>query len=145
MPPVRLILEYSDIGGNFLRTSSWVFAAGGLSVLEAAIQAATNSNLLYATAGIPAVGTVTPSDADYPLVTDVALFNFQTVPGGGIQLAVPAPAIGMFGPSSTVIDPTSPLAAAIIAAVIGTLSDSSGNVVTAFISGSKSSRRTEQV
>lgn len=145
MTQVRAIWEYVDVGGNFLRSSNWVFATPGLGALEAAIQAATNANLLYATNGLPVVGTATPGTGDFPLVVDLALFNFQTVPGSGLQVAVPAPLAALFGPTSTVVDPTAPLSASLIAAVLGTLGDVAGNPATAFISGSKGSRRVDQV
>jgi hypothetical protein len=145
MVQVRGFWEYTDIAAGFLRSTNWIYSAGGLGALEAAIQAATNSNLMFATFGLPTVGTTTPSDSDYPLVNDLALFNFQTTPGSGVQLTIPAPRISMFGPQLTVIDPTATLSAAVIAAVIGTLGDAAGNPVTAFISGSKSSRKVDQV
>lgn len=145
MPPDRAFNEYVDQGGNFLRASNWVAAGSSLVALYAAIQNASNANLLYATSGAPIVGTLTPASALYPLVTDLALFNFQTVPGSGCQLVVPAPLASLFGPTSTVVDPTATLSAAVIAACIGLLTDVVGNPVTAFISGSKTSRRVEQV
>lgn len=143
--PDRAFNEYTDIAGNFLRASNWVVAGGSLLSLYAAIQNACNANLLYATSGTPIVGSFGPADADYPLAADLATLNFQTIPGSGCQLVVPAPAIAMFGPTNTVVDPTAPLTAAIIAAVTGLLTDVAGNPVTAFISGSKASRRVEQL
>lgn len=142
---IRNFFEYTDVGGNFLRASNWVFAPALLSALEAAVQAGTNANLLFATNGLPVVGTTTPSGNDFPLVTDLALFNFQTGAGAGLQLVVPAPVASMFGPTNNTIDPTNPLAAAIIAAVIGCLGDVGGNAASAFIAGTKASRRVDQV
>jgi rRNA processing protein Gar1 len=52
--------------------------------------------------------------------------------------------VAVFGPTSNVVDPLAPLTAALITAVIGTLTDVVGNVATAYVSGVKSSRRTEQ-
>ena len=143
--PDRAFNEYTDIAGNFLRSSNWIVAGSNLVALYAAIQNACNANLAIATAGTPIIGTFGPTDADYPLAADIALFNFQTVPGSGCQLVIPAPAVGLFGPTNTVIDPTATLSAAIIAACTGLLTDVVGNPVTAFISGSKGSRRVEQL
>lgn len=144
-PPDRAFHEWSDISANFLRASNWVTAGGSLVALYAALQNASNANLLYETSGAPIVGTVSPTDATYPLVTDLALFNFQTVPGGRCQLVVPSPLVALFGPSGDVVDPAATQSAAIIAAAVGLLSDVVGNPAVAFISGSKASRRTEQV
>jgi hypothetical protein len=90
-PPDRAFHEWSDIGSNFLRASNWIAAGGSLVALYAALQNASNANLLYETSGAPIVGTVSPTDALFPLVQDLALFNFQTVPGSRCQLVVPAP------------------------------------------------------
>jgi hypothetical protein len=143
--PDRAFHEWSDIGANFLRASNWIAAGGSLVSLYAALQNASNANLLYETAGTPIVGTVSPSPNTYPLVTDLALFNFQTVPGGRCQLIVPSPLAALFGPSGDVVDPSATESAAIIAAAVGLLTDVVGNPAVAFISGSKASRRTEQV
>jgi hypothetical protein len=51
----------------------------------------------------------------------------------------------MFGADGVTINAASVPAAAIIAAVIGYLTDGAGNTATTFIAGVKSSRRVEQV
>lgn len=145
MAPDRGFLEWKDIAGNFLRTSSWVQAGASLVALYAACQNGSNGNLLYATSGAPVVGTVSPTDAMFPLAVDLATFNFQTAPGSTCQLVVPAPKQGLFLPGAQVVDATAGLSAAIILASIGLLADSSGNLATAFAGGSKVSRRTDQV
>jgi hypothetical protein len=143
--PERVIYEYEDVGGGFLRTSGWIGAGLSSGPLTSALQAGSNSNLLFVTQALPAIGTTTPLGAQYRLCQDVALFNFQTVAGTSIQIALPAPLLALFGANSTVVDATNALSASIIAAAIGTLADNAGNLATAFAGGSKSSRRTEQV
>jgi hypothetical protein len=145
VPPDRAFHEWSDIAANFLRASNWIVPGGSLVALYAALQNASNANLLYETSGAPIVGTVSPTDAAYPLVQDLAIFNFQTVPGSRCQLVVPSPVAAMFAPTGDVVDPVQAQAAAVIAAAVGLLSDVVGNPAVAFISGSKGSRRTEQV
>lgn len=145
MPPDRAIWEWTDVAAGFLRASNWFLPAGSSGALEVALQNASNAELLYATIAAPTVGAFTPVGGQYSLCQDVALFNFATVPGVSIQLVVPGPRNSLFGANSTVVDSTNALAAAIIAAAIGNLTDPAGNVATAFISGSKSSRRTEQI
>lgn len=141
---VRVINEYTDVGSNYIRSANWVALPGGLAALQAAIQAATNANLLYSTQGTPIVGTTTPSSALYPLCADLAYFNFSTGPGTGVRLTIPAPVGSMFTSFGT-INASDPLAAAVIAAVLACLGDSAGNVATIFQSGSKASRSVEQI
>lgn len=144
MTQVRLISEWIDNAGGFLRASNWVFATPGLSALEAAVQAASNGVLQYSTFGLPAVSGATPGTGQYNLTSDLAVLVFQTGVGTGVRVAIPAPLSAIFGTNSNVVDPTNPTVAAIIAAVVGTLGDAGGNVVTAYVSGIKSSRRVEQ-
>lgn len=143
--PDRGILEWIDIAGGFLRTSVWVDPGGSTGALEVALQDASNAELLYVTIAAPTVGATSPTGGQYHLCQDVALLNFATIPGTTIQVVVAGPKETVFGPNSTVVDATDPDVAAIIAGVVGVLADASGNVVTAFVSGSKSSRRVEQV
>lgn len=143
--PERLINEYTDVQAAYLRTSNWLVAGSASGPLNGTIQAAMNAAFLFSTQGLPFIGTTTPVAGQYQSVQDVALLNFQTVPGTSVQLAIPAPQNAIFGANSTVVDPTNALVLAIIAQALGVLADVAGNPATAFISGSKSSRRTEQL
>jgi|SRR5215472_5775692 len=144
MTNVRLIDEWLDQSGGFIRAASWVFAPAGLAAYEAAIQACSNAVLQFSTNGIPTISGATPATGQYDLVQDLAVLIFATVPGATVRVTIPAPLATNFGPSSNVVDPTDPNVAALIAAVIGTLGDVNGNVVTAYVSGIKVSRRAEQ-
>jgi len=144
MALVRYIAEWVDNAGGFIRQGGWVFAPAGLGVYEAALQACANPDLQYFTNGIPTISVAAPGTGAYDLVNDTAVLVFATIPGVTIRVIVPGPISTIFGPSSNVVDPTNPLVAALIAATIGTLADSGGNVVTAYVSGVKGSRRTEQ-
>mgnify|MGYP001195724336 CR=1 FL=1 len=144
MAQARLILEWQDAAGGFLRSASWYDDANSPASFEADIQAASNCNLQYATGAVPEVGVVTPGTTTYFLTTDVAVLVFQTVPGGSLRVVIPGPLEEVFGSDGNTVDPTDTLVAAVIADVIGTLTDSGGNVATAYISGVKSSRRVEQ-
>ena len=143
MTLVRLIDEWVDDAGGFIRAGSWVFAPAGLGTYESAIQACSNAVLQFSTNGIPSISGATPGTGTYSLVNDLAVLVFATIPGVTIRVTIPAPDVNIFGPSSNVVDPTNTNVAALIAAVIGTLADSSGNVVTAYVSGTKVSRRAE--
>lgn len=142
--PDRVIAEYTDVAAGFLRTSNWVQAGMASGPLYADIQAAINGAVQFVTQALPFIGVAVPSGAQYRLTQDLALLNFQTIPGVSIQVAIPSPKAVLFGPSSNVVDPTNPLVAAIIADVIAILSDVNGNAATAYIGGTKASRRTEQ-
>lgn len=144
MTQVRVIWEWVDNAGGFLRASNWVFATPGLAALEAAIQACANPNLEYVTNGIPTVSTATPGTAQYNLVNDTAVLIYATSVGNNVRIVIPGPLNTIFGAFSNVVDPTNPLVVALNTAVIGTLGDASGNVVTAYVQGIKASRRTEQ-
>jgi len=145
MVNVRFIAEWIDKAAGFIRSANWVFAAGGLGAYEAAIQACSNGVLQFATNGIPTVSAASPTTGQYDLLSDLAVLVFATVPGSTVVVTIPAPLASIFGPSSNVVDPTNPLVATLIAATIGTLGDAAGNAVTAYVSGTKVSRRTEQV
>jgi len=144
MTNVRLIDEWLDQAGGFIRAASWVFAPAGLATYEAAIQACSNGVLQFSTNGIPTISTASPAVGQYDLVQDLAVLIFATVPGSTVRVTIPAPQASIFGPSSNVVDPANPTVAALITAVIGTLGDAAGNAVTAYVSGIKVSRRAEQ-
>src|SRR5207237_1255233 len=124
---------------------AWIQAGSASGPVAADLQAMSNAELRFVTQALPAIGAVTPSGGTYSLAQDVALFNFATVPGQSLQLIVPAPLQAIFGANSTIVDPTNALVLALIADVVGTMTDEAGNLVTAYKSGSKGSRRTEQL
>jgi len=143
--PDRVIWEWTDDAGGFLRASNWIDAAAHLGFVDVPLQGASNAQLTYSTAATPAVSPFAPVAAQYHLVTDLAVLVFATGTGSTFQVVVPGPMVAVFGPTSNVVDPLAPLTAALIAGVIGVLTDVLGNVATAYVSGVKSSRRVEQV
>ena len=144
MPPDRGFWEWVDAAGGFLRASNWVVPTGSTGALEAELQTNSNAALQYATVGPPTIGATTPGATQYHLVADIAVQIFATIPGTTIQVVVPGPLATTFGPSSNVVNPLDANVAALIASVIGVLSDAAGNAATAYVSGVKSSRRVEQ-
>lgn len=139
----RVIWEFVDGASGFLRSSNWLQTGIPPTTLAADAQASNNGNLLYVTSGTPTVGTQTPGSALYPLVTDLAQFNFSTGAGTRVVFVLPAPFGTMFNNDGT-INPLDPNAAAIIADCLATLADSAGNPATIYLGGIKVSRRTEQ-
>lgn len=145
MPPDRAIWEWVDNASGFLRAANWVVPASSTGALEVAMQNAANPELLYATIAAPTIGAASPGTTQYHLVQDIALLNFATaVAGSNVQLVLPGPLAAVFGANSQVLDPLAALTAAVIAAAIGVLADINGNPVTAYISGSKASRKADQ-
>jgi hypothetical protein len=143
--PDRVIWEWLDDAGGFLRASNWINSSANLASVFTPLQQESNAQILYATSAPPVVSSSTPVSSQYHLVVDVAILTFATVPGVTFTVVIPGPLASTYGPSSNVVNPTDPFVAALIAAVLGTLTDVNGNVAVAYVSGIKSSRRTEQV
>ena len=141
----RLIWEWQDAAGGFLRAGNWIDSTFPLATLASAVALGSNTLLAAATDALPYVSS-TPAVAGvtWYLATDTAVFNFQTAAGTFVTLVIPGPNSAMFKPGGTIIDPTAPISAGIISAAIGSLMDASGNLVTAYVQGNKGSRRTEQ-
>lgn len=145
MATERLILEWTDAAGGFLRSGGWIDSGASLPTLGSAIALGSNTFLQAATAAVPYVSSTTAvGDVTWYLATDVAQYLFVTGTGTYVNLYIPGPKLAQFKTGGTIIDPTSGIAAAIISAAIGSLTDSAGNLVTAYVQGSKASRRTEQ-
>lgn len=144
MATERFTNEYIDYTNGYLRSGNWTNNGAGVSALLGAMAAATNSNVAVSSNVVPIIGTSTATDTLYGSVQDTAVFVFVTSALTQVRLVIPAPMSTMFVAGGLTIDPTSALAAAIIAAAIGTLSDVNGNLVMAYVSGTKSSRKSEQ-
>jgi hypothetical protein len=144
-PSDRLILEYTDASGAYLRASNWLQVTGSLPTLVAAIQACTNTNITFATANQPLVGTATPGLGLYASLFDGALFSYQTGPGQAMQFFLPAPLGSLYAANGVQIDTANPLIIALNTAIAANLTDPAGNAPSAFISAVKTSRRSDQV
>lgn len=141
----RLINEWNDIAGGFLRTGNWVDTAGGLASLQAAIEACSNDTMTYSTSGAPRAGGNVATAALYFLTTDTVVLTFTTTdPAQKVRLIIPGPKSSIFKSDGATVDPTSTLIVALTSAAVGTLSTLSGADVVSFSQGVKSSRRTEQ-
>lgn len=141
----RIVNEWIDGAGGFLRTAGWIDSTVSSGPLLTAMQAASNAELLYSEQGLPRTATASPNPGvTWWLCTDTAIFTFICLDLTNVGLIIPGPDSSMFLPGSLVIDPASTLAAAIIAQAIGVVLNPVGSPVTAFVSGVKSSRRTEQ-
>lgn len=141
----RLVLEWIDAAGGFMRSGGFIDSSFPLATLASAVANASNANLAFATDGLPFISSVAAvPGVTWYLTTDTAVLIFATAVGTYVTLIIPAPDQSMFLPGGTVIDPSAAKSAAVITAVIGSLMDPAGNLVTAYVQGSKGSRRTEQ-
>jgi hypothetical protein len=144
-PSDRLIMEYTDASGAYLRASNWIAIGGSLAALVAAVQACSNTNITFATSNQPLVGTATPGLGLYPSLFDGALFSYQTGPGQAMQFFLPAPLGSLFSANGVQIDTANPLIIALNTAIAANLTDPAGNSPSALISAVKTSRRSDQV
>jgi hypothetical protein len=141
----RIINEWLDGAGGFLRTAGWVDSTVSSGPLLTALQAASNAELLYSEQSLPRTATTTPNPgATWWLCTDTVVLTFVCADLTNVGLIIPGPTAAIFLAGGLVVDPANGLVAAIIAAAIGTVRNATGSAVTAFVSGVKSSRRTEQ-
>ena len=139
------VFEWTDQAAGFLRSRSWVVPGGLPGAFLLALQALSNASNTLAVEG-PAVISPTPAGSgQYALCSTTAVLNFITGAGTGVQVTVPAPVASIFAADGVTVDPANVVVAAFIAAAVGYLTDSGGNVVTAYNTGVKSSRKVEQI
>lgn len=81
----------------------------------------------------PVTPTAEPSTGPYGIVADWVQLLFTTAAGSLIRVTLPAPNSNIFFSDDETVDPSA--IADIIAAVVGTLTDSAGNAAIAYISG----------
>lgn len=74
-----------------------------------------------------------PINATYTSVNDYATLVFTTAAGNLVYITLPAPQSSIFMADQETVDPVA--IATIIAAVVGTVLDGTGTVVTAFVGG----------
>ena len=145
MSTERMINEWQDAAGGFLRSGSWVDSAGAITSLQTAVAASSNALLSNSTVAVPFVSTIAAvPNVTWYLCTDTAVLIFDCADGSAVSLVIPAPKQSMFKPNGLVVDPTSSDVVPIISAAIGTLANVAGSLVTAYSSGVRSSRRVEQ-
>jgi hypothetical protein len=142
----RIINEWNDAAGGFLRTAGWVDDTTSVSTFQNALEACSNDALTHSTFAVPRAAAQTATAALYYLTTDAIRLTYLTAtPGLTISLIIPGPQSSVFLPDGVTVDPGSTLIAALTAAATtGSLTASGGQPATLFFSGVKTSRRTEQ-
>lgn len=136
-----MILTFPMVGADSyqLAPSITVTDAAAAAIIIAALQAASAATnpIAYVTSVIAGYGAPTHTSL-YKNADDVALLTFRSlVAGGSAQLVIPAPLDSMFMTDTETVDPTSPVASAIIAAVLANCDTPSGNGLTAYVGGQR--------
>lgn len=124
---------WADAAGN--TTITRINSTAGATAIETAILAAINAGINAEWEGTVNTSSPTPVAAPYQSVTQRAVLTFQTAGGNNVLLVLPAPQAGIFLPDGVTVDPSNALVVALVAACVGALTDSAGNVVTTFIAG----------
>lgn len=137
-----VVMKWKDINGG-TRTQTVTTQGnpapvfGGISTLFDAVKDASDAGFWMAKLCPVLVVDEAPSSGPYPTVQDVALMIFRTDAGTTVRITVPGPKSAMFKADLQTVDPASALAAAIISAVLATVSDSNGNPAITYVSGSR--------
>lgn len=137
MTAQRETAQWIDSAGNTRRHD--YTTSGGAAAVIAALIAKSNANIAEKWEG-PLVITAGPATTAAPLqsVGDVAELLFSTASGAAVKVMLPAPSVGIFMADQETVDPTQ--ITAIIAAVLANTVDPAGNVVTAFVAGTRQRR-----
>lgn len=137
-----VILKWVDINGG-TRTQTVTTQAnpapvfGGIDDFLSAVRDASDAGLWMTKLAPVDVVEEAAASGPYPTVQDVALMIFRTGAGTTIRITVPGPKAAMFKADLKTVDPAAALTVAIISAVIASVSDSNGNAVTTYVSGSR--------
>lgn len=132
-----------------MRSIIWIDAGGRTSqtipcsdpnntALMAALQNHSNAVVLHWFEGPDNVLSLTPTAATFPDVRDLARLTFTDASGSLVNLALPAPASGIFLADSVTVNPSA--IADIITAAVGHLCTSGGGLVTSFVAGLRNQR-----
>lgn len=123
---------YVDVQGNS-RTAQLLGTASTFLIQSAVLTVSNADYALESEAELFANPTPTPVNAQYQSVLDSATLFFQTSAGTTVQITIPAPRASIFLADGETVNPAS--VAGVTTACIGVLCDTSGNVVTSYLTG----------
>jgi len=141
-PADRLITEWIDAKGTYLRAGNWALIGGSPATLFAAMVGASNAQISFQTQGQPFQDLSAPVDALYATNQDTLQLTLITSALTYVQLVIPAPVASLFTTGGVNVDTTSAAYLALAAAVVN-LTDSAGNPVTGISAAAKSQRRVD--
>lgn len=121
-----------DVNGKTRQTI--VRGNAGLAAVALALAGKSNADFQRDWEGATIVNAApAPINALYTSVNDYAALVFTTAAGTLVYVTLPAPQSAVFQADQETVNPVA--IATVIAAVVGTVLDGSGNVVTAFVGG----------
>lgn len=122
------------IGAGTGLTITRIRTATGASSIQADIIAASNADYNdYWEGDLVINSTPSVSLGEYRAITARALLNFACADGTSVQLAIPAPQIGIFLADGVTVDATT--ITTLIADCIGNLESTTGSLATSFLGG----------
>jgi len=129
------------IDANGFTRLTLVNGTSPLSGVQSALLAKSNADVLNAVENTISLFTPAPPGGTYRTVGDAAILTFQDAGGNLVDITLPAPDSSIFLADQETVDGSQ--IAAIIAAVVGTVDTASGGVVTAFVGGTRRTRKGE--
>jgi len=129
------------IDANGFTRLTLVNGTSPLSGVQSALLAKSNADVLNAVENTISLFTPAPPGGTYRTVGDAAILTFQDAGGNLVDITLPAPDSSIFFADQETVD--SSQITAIIAAVVGTVDTASGGVVTAFVGGTRRTRKGE--
>jgi len=137
MPTVyKRSVIWLDAGGRTRQTIPATLTGAGLLVGDMA--AFSTAAVVEYFEGVDTFTPSTPVGGTFPDVQDIARLTFKTGAGDLVQLALPAPNVGIFLPDGVTVDPS--VITLIISDAIGNLCTPAGVAVTAFVGGTRGLR-----
>lgn len=121
------------VDANGRTRATYVNSTAGSGGIQGQIGLISNASVQRAWNGTVSTPVPTPVTGDYQNVADYAQLVFQTAAGDLVYLTVVAPMAAIFLADQETVNPAA--IAALIAACVGTLTDASGNPVTAYVGG----------
>lgn len=113
----------------------------GLGAVQAALAAQSNAAPLNCVESALTVYTPAPPGGVYRTVGDAAILTYQDAGGDLVDITLPAPLASVFLADGQTVD--SAAIAAVSAAVIGTVVTGAGNPVTAYVAGTRRTKKME--
>lgn len=133
MADMRASLIWQDASGLMRQTVITTLA--GSSAIRSALAGTTNAAFhTYWESALAALSGAAVN-ANYQSVKIAASLTYTTASGSILRLTIPSPSLSIFLPDKVTIDPSNASIVALNAAVIGSLSDGSGNAAIGYLGG----------
>lgn len=131
----KLYIEWTDVNTGFFRVGLNLTTGANPAALLTDLQAASNAGIQQWTDGAATVTANATTAGQYDSSQDTAILTFTTAALNAVRVTLPAPPAAIFLADGSTVDATNALIVAIIADVISSVTDSSGNPVTTYVIG----------